>query len=146
MPTPVASRIVCAAWLLAATPALAFDTNKLGQMGTLFLDDLMPLIARTPKLKDEVDAALTAAKKKAEETHCVGMRFPGQWVHLGGERVSPYTCDFGGKWLIINATVRVTGRSRQLYEAITPAAMKNAIKVSETNLTWSWTTEDPVKE
>lgn len=132
--------------VVAASPAKAFDTTKLGQMGSLFLDDLTSLLARTPKLKGEVDAALTEAKKKAEDIHCDGMRFPGQWVNLGGERVSPYTCDFGGKWLIINATVRVTGRSRQVYDTITPAAMKNAVKVSETNLTWKWTTEDPNKE
>ena len=93
-----------------------------------------------------MDAALAEAKKKAADIHCDGMRFPGSWVNLGGERVSPYTCDFGGKWLIIKADVRVTGRSRQTYDSITPAAMKNAIKVSETNLTWTWTTEDPYKE
>jgi hypothetical protein len=142
----ITARAVLIALLLVATPAMAFDTTKLGQMGSLFLDDLTALIAKTPKFKTEVDAALAAASKKPEEIHCDGMRFPGQWVNLGGERVSPYTCDFVGKWLVIKADVRVLGRSRQVYETITPAAMKNAIKVSETNLTWAWTTEDPNKD
>lgn len=137
------SRTVLLALLLVATPAMAFDTSKLGQGGSLFLSDIALLIGRTPKLKSEVDAALAQAKKKADAVLCDGMRFPGQWVHLGGERVSPYTCDFGGKWLIIKADVRVTGRSRQLYDTITPAAMKNAVKVSEISPTWKWTTEDP---
>jgi hypothetical protein len=139
-------RTIVVGLLLVATPAWAFDTTKLGQMGSLFLDDIGPLIARTPKLKGEVDAGLAAVGKKAEAIHCDGMRFPGQWTNLGGERVSPYTCDFGGKWLVIKATVRVTGRSRQIYDTITSAAMKNAIKVSETDLTWTWTTDDPNKE
>jgi hypothetical protein len=132
--------------LLTATPAMAFDSTKLGQMGSLFLSDIGTLIGRTPALKSEVDAALAQLKKTADEVQCEGMRFPGQWVNLGGERVSPYTCDFGGKWLIIKATVRVTGRSRQLYDDITPGAMKNDIKVIELNPAWYWTTEDPDKD
>jgi hypothetical protein len=137
---------ILVALMAVATPAMAFDTTKLGQMGSLFLDDLTALIARTPKLKGEIDAALAQATKQASDIPCDGMRFPGQWVNLGRERVSPYTCDFGGRWLVIKATVRVTGRSRQVYDTITPASMKNAIKVSEINPTWTWTTEDPNKE
>jgi hypothetical protein len=48
--------------------------------------------------------------KKQEDVMCVGTRFPGQWKNLGGLRVSPYTCDFGAKWLQIHATVRITDR------------------------------------
>src|SRR5438105_12490514 len=33
----------------------------------------------------------------------------------------------------------------QAFETITAKAMKNATNVSETNLTWKWTTEDPSK-
>jgi hypothetical protein len=72
---------------------------------------------------------------------CVGMRFPGQWKNLGGLRVSPYTCDFGAKWLQIHAAVRITNRRGQAFETITAEAMKNATNVSETNLNWKWTTE-----
>src|SRR5215471_1133171 len=61
------------------------------------------------------------------------MRFPGQWKHLGGLRVSPYTCDFGAMWLQIRATVRITDRSGQVFETITDKAMNNATNVSETN-------------
>src|SRR5262249_39345078 len=68
------------------------------------------------------------------------MRFPGQWKHLGGLRVSPYTCDFGAMWLQIRATVRITDRSDQVFETITDKAMNNATNVSETNLIWKWTT------
>jgi len=67
-------------------------------------------------------------------------------VNLGGERVSPYICDFGGKWLRITATVRVTDRRGRVFQTITPEAMKNASAVTETNPAWSWTTEDPSKD
>jgi hypothetical protein len=76
---------------------------------------------------------------------CDGMRFPGQWAHLAGERVSQYTCDFGAKWLHIDATVRITDRNGRRVVTITPKVMKNATKVSETTLRWKWTTEDPSK-
>jgi hypothetical protein len=128
---------------LAPLPAMGFDTGKLGQGGTLPLDDLMPLIGKTAALKREVDEALVQGKKKVDDVVCSGMRFPGQWSHLGGGRVSPYVCNFEVKWLRIGAKVRITDRGGRVYETITPAAMKNASKVTETNLSWQWTTEEP---
>ena len=137
------SASIALAVIFAASPAVAFDTSKLGQGGTLPLDDLMPLVGKSAQLKREVDQALTESKKKPDDVICSGMRFPGQWVHLGGSRVSPYACDFGAKWLRIRATVRITDRGGRAFETITPAAMKNGSKVSETGLTWKWTTEEP---
>jgi hypothetical protein len=132
--------------VLAASPALAFDANKLGQGGSLPLSDLDPLLAQSAPLKGEVATALTAAKKKADDVICSGNRFPNQWVHLGGARAAPYTCDFSGKWLIIEATTQVVDKAGHAFDAITPAAMKNAVKIKETNPTWKWTTEDPFKD
>ncbi|MEA2907288.1 MAG: hypothetical protein QOI12_4675 [Alphaproteobacteria bacterium] len=136
-------RLVLLALLLVATPAMAFDTTKLGQGGTLPLGDIMPLIGKAPQLKREVGEMLAQANKKPEDVICSGYRFPGAWVNLGGERVSPYTCDFGIKWLQIKATVRIIGRSRQVYDTITPAAMMNATRVSEIDPTWAWTAAEP---
>jgi hypothetical protein len=133
------------ALFLGASPALAFDTNKLGQWGSLPLTDLKPVIAKSAKLQQEVKQGLAEGKKKQDDIMCNGTRFPGSWIHLGGERVSPYTCDFGGKWLQIHATVRITDRNGRAIETISPNAMKNAAKVIETNLTWKWTNEDPSK-
>jgi hypothetical protein len=134
---------VALALILVASPAVAFDTSKLGQGGSLPLDDIMLLIGKSAELKREVDQALTEGKKKPDEVICSGMRFPRPWVHLGGSRVSPYTCGFGAKWLQIRATVGITDRRGRAFETITPEAMKNATKVNETNLTWKWTTEEP---
>ena len=132
------------ALLIGLAQASAFDTDKLGgQIGSMRLDDLMPLIGGTTRLKRQVDQALARSKKKAEEVRCSGRRFPGQWEHLGGARVSPYYCDFDTKYLRIYATVRITDRSGRRYETITPAAKQNASNVIETNLTWQWTKEWP---
>ena len=69
--------------LFAASPGLAFDANKLGQGGSLPLSDLDPLIAQSAALKQEVAAALTTAKKRADDIICSGNRFPSQWVTCG---------------------------------------------------------------
>ncbi len=134
-------RLVPLALLLGTSSALAFDTSKLGQWGSLPLDDLTPVIAKSAELQQEINKALSESNKKQGDVMCAGMRFPGQWKNLGGLRVSPYTCDFGAKWLQIHAAVRITNRRGQAFETITAEAMKNATNVSETNLNWKWTTE-----
>jgi hypothetical protein len=134
-------RLVPVALLLCTSSALAFDTSKLIQFGTLPLDDLTPVIAKLVPLQQEISKALFEDNKKRGDVRCLGMRFPGPWKNLGGLRVSPYTCDFGAKWLQIHATVRITDRHGQAFETITAKAMKNATNVSETNLNWEWTTE-----
>jgi hypothetical protein len=117
-------RFVPIALLLGTSSALAFDTSKLGQFGSLPFDDLAPVIDKTPPLQQEINKALSESNKKQGDVRCLGMRFPGPWKNLGGLRVSPYACDFG-----------------TAFETITAKAMKNATKVSETNLNWKWTTE-----
>ena len=129
--------------LLLPSSAMALDTTKLGQAGSLGLDEMMPLIKKSPQLKREVAEAVAQTKLKGDEIRCDGMRFPGQWVNLGGERAAPYVCKIGDKWLEVRATVRVTGGRRKTFETITADAMKNATTVSESNPTWKWTDHEP---
>jgi len=124
--------------LLAPPTAWAFDTSKLGQGGSVPLDDITPLVDKSPKLKDEVASALAKAGKKAEEIICFGARFPREWATLGGARVAPYECEIDDQTLTIRAAVRITGRKGKVYEKITRDAMKNAETVTEDNPTWSW--------
>jgi hypothetical protein len=44
--------------LLVSSSAMAFDTTKLGQFGTLGLDEMMSLIDKSPQLKREVIEAV----------------------------------------------------------------------------------------
>src|SRR6516165_10126520 len=95
----MAVRLVALALLFGSSAALAFDSTKIGQWGSLYLDDLSPILAKSAQLKQEVTAALSEKNKKPEDILCFGMRFPGAWKNLGGTRVAPYTCDFKGwKW------------------------------------------------
>ena len=134
-------RLVPLAFLLGTSSALAFDTSKLGQWGSLPLDDLTPVIGKSVPLKQEINRAFLEGNKTQEDVKCVGMRFPGAWKDLGGLRVSPYSCDFGAKWLQIHAAVRITDRHGKALETITAKAMKSATNVIETNLSWKWTSE-----
>ena len=142
------ARIVIAALVVAtalgAAPALAFGTSKLGY-GSLFLGDITKLVNSSPKLTQEVQAALKAADKKADEQLCESPRFPGPWDNLHGEHVAPFVCHIGDKWLKIDATVRVTGPKGEVFETETPRAMKRASKITQTNVTWAWTADDPRK-
>ena len=139
------SSVAALTFQLAAFPAVGFDTSQLGQGGSLALDEIMPLIGSSKELRAQVNQALAERKKKPAEIFCDGMRFPGQWTQLGSARVSPYSCDFGDKWLQIAATVRLTDRRGRAFETITPEAMKSAATIRETNPRWKWTTEDPSK-
>ncbi|MGC1778047.1 MAG: hypothetical protein WBB34_08865 [Xanthobacteraceae bacterium] len=135
--------IVLAAAVLAASPAFAFDTNTLGQGGSLPLSDLANLIASDAKLKAEVDAALAKTGKKADAIICGGNRFPREWVAFGGRRVAPYECKFNGKWLVIDAKVTISGPHGKVYDKASREAMARATKVSETHLTWHWADKEP---
>jgi hypothetical protein len=134
--------LAVAAIVAATAPAMAFDTSKLGY-GSLFVGDFMPLIDSSPKLKQEVDAALAAAGKKPDQQLCESPRFPGPWRHLHGEHVAPFVCNIGAKWLQIDAVVKVTGPKGEVYETDAPAALKRASRISQTRPTWTWTDADP---
>jgi len=114
-------------------------------VGDAVLDDLAPTIARAPQLRRDIKDALSQADKKEGEVRCFGMRFPGSWKNLGGARVAPYACDFGARWLLIHAKVRIVDRRGRSFDTITDAAMKHATDVRETRLEWKWTTEDPTR-
>ncbi len=131
------------AMMVAASPAAAFDANKLGQGGSLPLTDISSLVDQSSQLKSEVAAALTAAHKAADDIICAGNRFPSQWANLGGMRAAPYTCNFISKWLSLNATVTVSGPDGKVYDSITAEAMKNANKVTETKPVWKWSATAP---
>jgi hypothetical protein len=124
----------------SATPkaATAFNTSQLGQRGPLLLRGVLQLIGQSTKLQREVNAVLTALAKTADEVTCTGDQFPGQWNNLAGTTVAPYVCDFTDKWLLIDATVAITGPNGKIYDSITPAAIENADAVVQRNPIWVW--------
>jgi hypothetical protein len=129
--------------ILVASSAMALDTSKLDQWGSLGLDEITSIIDKSPQLKGEIAEALVKANKKADDIRCEGTRFSSRWRNLAGERASPYICNIGDRWLEIRTTARVTGRRGKVFATITPEAMKSATDISETNPTWKWTDQDP---
>lgn len=123
---------------LLVTRADALDTTKLGQLGSLLPEEKQALFAKSPKLKGEADAEMSKRGLKIEDVVCDGMRFPGSWEGLAGERVVPYRCQFGERWLKIVGKVVVTGKGGKVYPQIDRTAMKRATKAKETDLIWSW--------
>jgi hypothetical protein len=138
-------RFVLVALLLLAAPANAFETEKLGQLGSLASDDKQALFAKSPKLKAETDAEMSKQGKTIDQVFCDGMRFPGSWKELGGLRVSPYRCEFGERWLKIRSKVVVTGKGRKVFPRITREAMQKATDVRETDPTWTWSDTKPTQ-
>jgi hypothetical protein len=136
-------RLILIAVLLSATPAMAFDSTKLDQGGSLILDDMSKLIEQAPRLKQEVGDMLAEKHKKMDEIICTGMRFSSAWKELGGVRVAPYDCDFKGKWLHIDAQVRLFDRKGHEFKSISRAAMQNTVKFTQSHPTWKWSDKPP---
>ena len=89
--------------------------------------DLTPLLdARRTQTNPDAQA-FHAAMRAACERHA---------------RVAPYDCDFNGKWLHIDAKVRLTGKGHE-FERTSPAAMRDADDVKETLPRWSWSDKPP---
>lgn len=121
-----------------AKAATAFNTRLLGQRGPLPLRGILRLIRQSAKLESEVNLVLTALAETVDDVTCTGDQFPGQWNNLAGVTVAPYACDFSDKWLLIDATVTVTGPDERIYDSTTPAAVKNADVVVQRNPVWIW--------
>ena len=120
-----------------------FDLRSIEAVGTLLLDDIMPLVRQAPRFKDEVGSALRQAKAKAQDVICIGRRIDGSWKHLAGARVQPYACKIGERWLEITAELRISGARGERYSTVSDIAAQNARTIKETNPRWTRTTIKP---
>lgn len=120
-----------------------FDSRRIEGVGTLLLEDVMPLVRQAPRLRDEVDAALREANKTAQDVICIGKRIDGSWKFLAGARVQPYACKIGERWLEITAELRVSGAGGEHYSTVSDIAAQNARTIKETSPRWTWTTTKP---
>lgn len=120
-----------------------FDSRRIEAVGTLPLEDILPLIRQAPRLKDEVDAALRDVNGKAANIICIGRRIDGTWKYLAGARVQPYACKIGERWLEITAELRISGAGGEHYSTVSDIAAQNARTIKETSPRWTWTTTKP---
>ena len=120
-----------------------FNSRRIEAVGTLLLDDIMPLVRQAPRLKDEVGSALRQANVKAQDVICIGRRIDGTWKHLAGARVQPYVCKIGERWLEITAELRISGARGERYSTVSDIAAQNARTIKETKPHWNWVSIKP---
>ena len=101
------------------------------------------LVDQAPKLRQEIDRLLAEKHKTMDDITCSGMRFSNAWRELGGARVAPYDCDFKGKWLHVEAHVRLLSKNGREYKTASRAAMKGAVKAEESRPAWTWSDKPP---
>jgi len=135
------SLLICAALLATPAAAYAFDTQTLGQIGTIELARVRGW-KDTPRLRSEIDAELRKAGKSAEDVNCLGWRFPGAWVKLGGDRAPPYVCHFGDKDLHMRWRVTLVDARGRRFDRASAAAKRDAEDLRLTHPVWRWSAPD----
>jgi len=133
--------LLCAALLCIPPAAYAFDTHTLGQIGTIELARVRGW-KDMPRLRSEIEAALRKIGKSAEEVNCLGRRFPGEWVKLGGDRAPPYVCHFGDKDLRMQWTVTLVDARGRQFDGASAAAKRDASDLVLTHPVWRWSAPD----
>ena len=116
--------------LLGATAAWA--------PGSITLDEVLDQLKDTEKLVAEINAELKAQNLSAENTICVGARFGGHWIELGGARSIPYECEIGKKKLNIDGTLVLYDQQGNEIDMSDEKAPERAFDYKQTDLTWTW--------
>jgi len=116
--------------LLGATAAWA--------PGSITLDEVLDQLKDTEKLVAEINAELKAQNLSAENIICVGARFGGHWIELGGARSIPYECEIGKKKLNIDGTLVLYDQQGNEIDMSDEKAPERAFDYKQTDLTWTW--------
>lgn len=108
--------------------------------GSVQLDDVMPVFARSARLAAEVQAELSSQQRTPAQVVCTAVRLGRQWEALGGTRIGPYECDFGTRRLTVG-TKRTFFDVRGIAIGSRDADVnKRATNVVETEPSWDWQT------
>lgn len=125
--TSVLSALV-ANLMIAASPAVAG--------GSVEIDQVMRLAGQSPKLMSEIQSELKKTGQTLVDVQCDAVRLGRYWTHLGGLRISPYTCDFGTRSLELTGTVEFYTDDGSIPDEETRHEV--ARYVSESEPDWSW--------
>jgi hypothetical protein len=106
--------------------------------GSITLDEVIDQLQDNQALLNEVLAELKAQKLKAEEVNCVGFRFGGYWLNIGGARAVPYECEIGTKKLNIEGTVHVYDDNGTELDRKDKKSFERATEVRQADITWKW--------
>lgn len=128
-------------WLQIALSVLVFTligTGAAWAPGTITLDEVMDQLKDDAKLTAEISAELKAQGLKAESIICVGARFGGHWVELGGARSVPYECEIGKKKINIDGTLHLYDQGGNEIDMNDEKAPEKAFDYKQTDLKWTW--------
>lgn len=117
--------------LVGAVPAIAG--------GSVALDEIMPILARSSKLEEEVKAELLAQNQSSADVSCSAVRLGRQWDGLGGARVGPYECDFRTRRLTVKTRATFFDINGISISGSDAALAKRAKNIVESEPVWEWT-------
>ncbi|MCZ7595488.1 MAG: hypothetical protein M5U16_11740 [Hyphomicrobium sp.] len=106
--------------------------------GSITLEEVIDQLQDNQALVNEVLAELKVQKLKAEELNCVGFRFGGYWLNLGGARAVPYECEIGNKKLNIDGTVHVYDDDGTELDRTDKKSFERATEYRQADITWRW--------
>ncbi|MFA5899819.1 MAG: hypothetical protein WC829_12000 [Hyphomicrobium sp.] len=106
--------------------------------GSITLDEVMVQLKDDGKLLGEIGEALKAQGLQADAVICVGARFGGHWVELGGARSIPYECEIGTRKLNIDGTLHLYDERGAEIDLNDERAPERAFDYKQSDLTWTW--------
>ncbi len=106
--------------------------------GTITLDEVMDQLKDDQTLMSEIDDALKGENLQAETVICIGARFGGHWVEIGGGRAVPYECELGKRKLKIEGTVHLYDAAGAEIDMNDEKAPERAADYKQTDLKWTW--------
>lgn len=117
---------------ILATPAAAG--------GSISLDDALDEIFKaSPALVAEIRAVRNRLPDPGVSITCdADIRLGNSWEHLSGTRVVPIECEFRDRTLTVNGKVTFKDAKGRILREIGPKTFRNAVKVEQTDLTWTW--------
>ena len=93
----------------------------------------LELASLSPKLMKEIKRELDASETKLSDIRCQGLRLGRHFVHLGGARIVPYSCNVGTAKLELDGVA-------DFYDdrGNEGAGPETAMYVFELSPSWSW--------
>jgi hypothetical protein len=139
--TPI---VVFIAAVLLALGAVLAPTRALAG-GSISLEDaLAEIFVASPPLVAEIDAAVKREGRPTADITCdADIRLGGAWEHLSATRVVPIECEIAGKTLRVDGKVTFRDAKGRVLTEIGPKMFRRAVKVEQTDLTWTWTSAPP---
>jgi len=128
-----------AAGLIVATAAfMPLGITAAWAPGSISLDEVMDQLKDNAKLVDEVSAELKKQGVNAAEVNCIGGRFGGNWINLGGARAIPFDCQIGSRAIEIDGELHFYDAAGNELDMAADDTPEKATSFKQLNINWQW--------